>query len=74
VTGHALSEPPDGAGDLIAVVPQGLRGPGFRHGYEDRTYHGIEGAGSDGWQPARLLAEQPEDGPTQRENMTVLQA
>ncbi|MFC8015442.1 hypothetical protein [Streptomyces cinereoruber] len=42
--------------------------------YEDRTYHGIQGAGSneDGWQPARLLVEKPEFGPTQRENVKVL--
>ncbi|NUK23499.1 DUF6166 domain-containing protein [Streptomyces lunaelactis] len=42
--------------------------------YEDRTYHGIQGVGSDEdeWQPARLLVEKPEDGPTQRENVTVL--
>lgn len=42
--------------------------------YEDRTYHGIQGVGGDEdeWQPARLLVEKPEDGPTQRENVTVL--
>ncbi|MFD6967434.1 hypothetical protein [Streptomyces sp. NPDC059949] len=42
--------------------------------YEDRTYHGIQGVGSDEdeWQPARLLVEKPEDGPTQREHVKVL--
>lgn len=42
--------------------------------YEDRTYHGIRGVGGDEdeRQPARLLVENPEDGPTQRNNVTVL--
>lgn len=42
--------------------------------YEDRTYHGIQGVGGDQEQrlPARLLVEKPEDGPTQRRNVTVL--
>lgn len=32
--------------------------------YEDRTYHGIQGAGSndEGWQSVRLLVETPEEG------------
>lgn len=41
--------------------------------YEDRTYHGIQGAGSgdDGKrQPVRLLVETPEEGPTQRGPVT----
>ncbi|MET7666393.1 hypothetical protein ABZS99_48380 [Streptomyces sp. NPDC005463] len=39
--------------------------------YEDRTYHGVQGAGGDDdeWQPARLLVEKPEMGPTQRETV-----
>ncbi|MEU8598397.1 DUF6166 domain-containing protein [Streptomyces globisporus] len=42
--------------------------------YEDRTYHGIQGVGGDKEErrPARLLVEKPEDGPTQRRNVTVL--
>ncbi|WP_411119893.1 hypothetical protein [Streptomyces sp. 058-1L] len=42
--------------------------------YEDRTYYGIPGGGGDEdeWQPARLLVEKPEDGPTQRETVKVL--
>ncbi|MEU0374923.1 hypothetical protein ABZ070_32940 [Streptomyces sp. NPDC006283] len=42
--------------------------------YEDRTYHGIQGAGGDEdeWQPARLLVERPKPGPTERQNVTVL--
>jgi hypothetical protein len=34
MTGHALSEPPDGADDLIAVVPQGHVRDGGRLGRE----------------------------------------
>jgi hypothetical protein len=42
--------------------------------FEDRTYHGVQGAGDDDedWQPARLLVEQPADGPTQRATAKVL--
>lgn len=42
--------------------------------YEDRTYHGIQGAGGEdeGWQPVRLIVETPEEGPTQRETVKVL--
>lgn len=42
--------------------------------YEDRTYHGIQGAGADEdeWQPARLLIEKPEPGPTGRQDGKVL--
>ncbi|MER7539524.1 hypothetical protein ABTX77_32775 [Streptomyces sp. NPDC097704] len=43
--------------------------------YEDRTYHGIQqGSESEGeWHPARLLVEEPEFGPTERQyGVTVL--
>ncbi|WP_431776308.1 hypothetical protein [Streptomyces cucumeris] len=46
--------------------------------YEDCTYHGIQDGPdsnrSDGekWQPARILVEEPEFGPTERQDVTVL--
>ncbi|MGQ4465258.1 hypothetical protein ACN6LC_004659 [Streptomyces violaceoruber] len=46
--------------------------------YEDCTYHGIQdGPASDSsdaeeWQPARILVEEPEFGPTERQDVTVL--
>ncbi|MFP8886774.1 DUF6166 domain-containing protein [Streptomyces mangrovi] len=46
--------------------------------YEDCTYHGIQdgpesnGNGEEKWQPARILVEKPEFGPTQRANVRVL--
>ncbi|MCX4734379.1 hypothetical protein [Streptomyces sp. NBC_01363] len=46
--------------------------------YEDCTYHGIQdgpetvrGDGEE-WQPARILVETPEFGPTERQTLTVL--
>lgn len=50
-----------------------------RYEDSDRTYHGVEAAprrGSKGdepeWQPARIIVEYPETGPTEREHVTVL--
>jgi hypothetical protein len=46
--------------------------------YEDRTYHGVQDGPESGkgdeedWQPARILVEKPEDGPTQRKRVKVL--
>jgi hypothetical protein len=45
--------------------------------HEDLTYHGIQygpdSADDDrAWEPARLLVEKPEDGPTERQNVEVL--
>lgn len=45
--------------------------------YEDRTYHGIQDGPSNGndegeWQPARILVEKPEFGPTEREKVDML--
>ncbi|MGX1025473.1 hypothetical protein RKD37_000088 [Streptomyces ambofaciens] len=46
--------------------------------YEDCTYHGVQdGLESDSsvaeeWQPARILVEKPEFGPTERQYVTVL--
>ncbi|MFE3864768.1 hypothetical protein ACFXPT_30595 [Streptomyces goshikiensis] len=46
--------------------------------YQDWTYHGIQDGPESStdldaeWQPARLLVEKPEFGPTQRENVQVL--
>ncbi|MFZ3562715.1 hypothetical protein ACOKM5_43035 [Streptomyces sp. BH097] len=46
--------------------------------YEDRTYHGIrvgpesERGDDEKWEPARILVEKPEFGPTQRQSVTLL--
>jgi hypothetical protein len=46
--------------------------------YEDWTYHGMqdgpetEKGDDEEWTPARILIEEPEFGPTQRESVTVL--
>ncbi|MFB7739506.1 hypothetical protein ACFC08_35200 [Streptomyces sp. NPDC056112] len=46
--------------------------------YEDRTYHGIQDgpesnrSDEEEWQPARILVEKPEFGPTERQDVTVL--
>ncbi|WP_331736674.1 hypothetical protein OG426_55145 (plasmid) [Streptomyces canus] len=46
--------------------------------YEDCTYHGVQDGPETGngdeaeWQPARILVENPEFGPTERQDVTVL--